>query len=236
MLGWMKSLLGSKSNPAMMRVLHTYSEADAPHIEQAIPLLLEIGIQPGLGFISQALPDIAEKIASRHAGVKCAKMPKLGDWALKALQASDDYPPRLFENVLQYPDGCYDGMTRKDYAEMIASIARLAEGHWTVEKVDVGASADLNTAPLKEIVLIVDVTTDQSVETFRIGAGKYFDWSLVLRLNERLTRDCAKRFAVFQDGNATIVFLTPDQISRLNALCGYEFIYSDSSEGQEAHA
>jgi hypothetical protein len=53
---------------------------------------------------------------------------------------------------------------------------------------------------------------------------KDFDWSVVTRLNERLPSAATGRFAAFFDGNATIVYLRPDQLTELGRLFGYDFI------------
>jgi hypothetical protein len=64
--------------------------------------------------------------------------------------------------------------------------------------------------------------------------AKDFDWSIVFRLNERLPKGSLGRFALFLDGTATIVFLTPENVKRLNSLCGYEFSCEEYPRGQDA--
>ncbi|MBT1512556.1 hypothetical protein KIP88_18800 [Bradyrhizobium sp. SRL28] len=59
---------------------------------------------------------------------------------------------------------------------------------------------------------------------FDLVAAKDFDWSVVTRLNERLPAGPTGRFAAFFDGNAIIVYLTPDQIEALGKVFGHDFI------------
>src|SRR5207247_3128812 len=59
---------------------------------------------------------------------------------------------------------------------------------------------------------------------FDLIADKNFDWSVVTCLNERLPSGATGRFAAFFDGNATIVYLRPDQFEQLGRLFGYEFV------------
>jgi hypothetical protein len=58
---------------------------------------------------------------------------------------------------------------------------------------------------------------------FDLIVDKNFDWSVVTHLNERLPSGATGRFAAFFDGNATIVYLRPDQLKELGDLFGYEF-------------
>jgi hypothetical protein len=65
---------------------------------------------------------------------------------------------------------------------------------------------------------------------------KDFDWSIIFRLNERLPEQASGRFAIFLDGNATIDFLTPDQLRLLNFLCGQEFFDVEYPKGSNPEA
>jgi hypothetical protein len=59
---------------------------------------------------------------------------------------------------------------------------------------------------------------------FDLIAEKDFDWSVVTRLNERLPSGATGRFAGFFDGNATLVYLRPDQLKQLGKIFGYDFV------------
>jgi hypothetical protein len=78
---------------------------------------------------------------------------------------------------------------------------------------------------------MIRIAAARELAPFDLTAGKDFDWSIIYRLNERLPNEVAARFAIFLDGNATIVFLTPGEIDNLNALCGHKFFYDESPEG-----
>jgi len=228
-----KSLLGLKSEPPDDHILYRYSIADAPLIERALRRLPDVGVELGLCFTFRSLTEIARTIAEHRSGIQSGKLPTSGDWALVALQGACEDARSLFNNVRFYADGCFDGMMEPDYEEMIADIASTASNHWILKKVSVAADGDLRNAPAESIRLSVSVSSDPLSMPFEIMAGKHFDWTLIYRLNERLPSSCLKRFAVLLDGNATIVFLSPDEIKNLNALCGYHFFYEEEIDIQD---
>ena len=191
---------------------------DAIHIEKAFEALAHVGlitsdreVQPG---------DVAQRIATEWAGVSFSHEPHTGHWCLMALSSQ----PSVFTNALYCQDHCFDVATQADVTDLISEIVGLARPDWLVEAVEVrNASGAASPAQLGD-THAVHVKTRDGPTSFNIVHEKDFDWSLIPLLNERLPVNVTKRFAILLDGNAHIVFLTPEQICKLNALSGFDFV------------
>jgi hypothetical protein len=191
---------------------------DAKHIEAAIVALQKIGLRlkPEL---KDAVHKLADEIAAENDGISFSAEPTFGDWTLIALS----HEPGVFENAAFFSDHCYDGIDEEDFSLLITEIIQLAGRDWPFDSVTV-ADAKSPDGPLQYMQPVtVTIHETQPVSPFSLSNAKDFDWSVIWRLNERLPPNVSSRFWVFQDGNATIVFLTPDDARQLNALCGYQF-------------
>ena len=198
---------------------------DAEHIETALAKLKQIG----LTLTSRAgasLPATASKIVEQWQGISFSREPTPGNWALIALTGEIG----AFENAAFFQDHCFDGYQLESYSNMIAGIVKLAGNQWPIEGVDVEHTRAPNAPNDQDKGIRVTIKSARELAPFVLTADKDFDWSLIYRLNERLPNEVAGRFAVFLDGNATIVFLTPEEIVHLNTLCGYKFFYDEASE------
>ena len=197
---------------------------DVNYVEAALKELPNVGLRLAPD-AREDLRGTAADIVEQWKGIYFGKEPAIGDWALIAL-AGD---PRPFENAVHYDDHCYDGITLEDYSGMVSEIIALARGEWPVDEVEV-RDARLPQDPIEyDHPVSVMIKATPEVSSFELLNAKDFDWSIVFRLNERLPKEASGRFAIFLDGNATIVFLTPDQIRQLNSLCGYDFFYEEGN-------
>jgi hypothetical protein len=201
-------------------VLHN---ANVDHIEAALIGLANVGLKltPSA---RGSLRATAERIAVEYEGYYFSSEPTPRDWVMIVL---DGGSTKYFENAVWIQDHCYDCGGVNEYPEIISSIIALAGDEWQVEGVHM-----TNVIGLKAPVTIA-IKAKPEVPPFEIMADKDFDWSVVFRLNERLPEGALGRFALFLDGNGTIVFLTPGQIQQLNSLCGYDFHYQEYPEGQQ---
>jgi hypothetical protein len=195
---------------------------DAKYIEAALTNLAGVGLK-----LTHPLQATAEKIAAQWQGISFSADPTPADWIGIALSAE----PGHFGNSIFLPDHCYDVAGLGDYSGMIASIISLARDAWPVESIDVKNTHRPGAAIEWHQPVTVTITAKPEVAPFQLLHAKDFDWSIVFRLNERLPKGAAGRFAIFLDGNATIVFLTPEEIQRLNLLRGFEFFYEENPEG-----
>ena len=224
MFGWIASLLARKpgaasGEPPQRRLTLN----DARHIEAALADLATVGIAFNPGF-SGDLKATAAAIAARWQGIWFSHEPTPGDWALIALSAE----PGTFANAVHLDDHCFDVADLADYSRMIGEIVALAGDEWRIERVDVKNARCPGASLEWKQPMTVSIEATPPVATFELIHAKDFDWSLVFRLNARLPKEALGRFAIFQDGNATIVFLTLEKLRRLDALCGHEFLCEDA--------
>jgi hypothetical protein len=228
MLGWLRRAFGGKSpNPNQSvpngsQVRQTLALGDFTSIEAALKQLRNIGLRL-FPHASTDLSETAKDIAVQSEGISFGEEPTIGHWSLIAL-AGD---PRPFENAAHYDDHCYDGFALEDYSSMVSEIIALAGHEWPVDDVEL-QYVNRQPNPIGPYLPVsVSIKATPEVPPFELSTTKDFDWSIIFRLNERLPREATGRFAIFLDGDATIVFLTPDQILQLNSLCGYEFFYEE---------
>jgi len=201
---------------------------DAKHIKAALTDLANVGIK----LSSNLQPDLnaaAKEIAVHWEGIFFSKEPTHGSWVLLALSAE----PGTFENSIFFQDHCYDVAKLDDYSHMIRQVLALAGDQWRIKTVGVtNARRPAAAIELKQPVTVT-IKAEPEVAPFELMHAKDFDWSIVFRLNERLPKAALGRFAIFLDGNATIVFLTPEKVRQLNSLCGYEFFYEEHPRDQD---
>jgi hypothetical protein len=196
---------------------------DAKYIEAALNDLAKVGLRFAPG-AREELNAIATDIAKQLEGISFAKEPTAGNWALIAL-GSDVRP---FENAIFCQDHSFDGITLEDYSSMVSQIIALARNQWPVDGVEVRDALRPQDRGYGTVSVAIKATPE--VSSFELLNAKDFDWSIIFRLNERLPKATSGRFAIFLDGNATIVFLAPDRIRQLNSVCGYEFFYQEDPE------
>jgi hypothetical protein len=237
-VGWLRSIFSGKpprparpsggvvgsDNVATRRLILD----DAKHIKAALDDLANVGIT--LSPIAKAdLNATAENIAAELDGLCFSMEPTPGHWVLVALNAE----PGTFENSICLDDHCYD-VALGEYSYMIGEFIALAGDEWRIDSVYIenarhpGAAVDLKQ-PVR-----VTIKAEPEVAPFELMHDKDFDWSVVFRLNERLPKGALGRFAILWDGNATIVYLPPENVRQLNSLCGYEFLYEEDPRDQYA--
>jgi len=120
-------------------------------------------------------------------------------------------PEKVFANAVHFQDHCFDVASEEDYAGVVASIMALAEEEWP--GATVSASSVLRQGPYGPAARMeIAIHGQGAARPFELIVAKDFDWSVVTRLNERLPAGATGRFAAFFDGNAIIVYLTPDQL------------------------
>jgi hypothetical protein len=190
---------------------------DAPKIAVAISQLAKIGLKPL--FSEREFPKLARQMAEEFAGTGIPEPPLPLTWADLALSG----PAQVFANAIHYQDHCFDVAGEADYAEIVASIMALAGEEWP--SATVSATKIMRPGshgPSARMAIAID--GPGSCAPFDLIAAKDFDWSVVTRLNERLPSGATGRFAAFFDGNAIIVYLTPDQLRELDKLFGDGFI------------
>jgi hypothetical protein len=226
MFGWLSSIFGRRRSqpvnpgpgqPKRRRLVPD----DARFIEAALTSLVSVGLKP---VDQDSFLTTAQQIAAHSEGIYFFREPASGDWALIALKAEHGH----FKNSMRVNDHCFDVAGPDDYASMIANMVALAGDEWPIESVDVKFGPGTST-PF-EAPLIVTIRARPEVAPFQLMHAKDFDWSIIFRLNERLPKGTLGRFAIFLDGDATMVFLTPQQIAELNSLCGHEFFYEEKPE------
>jgi hypothetical protein len=227
MLSWLGRVLSGRfPRPTQSvdngRQVKRLALGDAKYVEAALKELPNVGLR-FFPVASENLHETAKDIAAQWQGVHFGKEPTIGHWSLIAIAGN----PRPFENAAHYSDHCYDGFTLVDYSTMVSEIVALAEREWPIDDVEVRYAERPQgpTGPYPPVSVTIKATPE--VSSFELLAAKDFDWSIIFRLNERLPEEATGRFAIFLDGNATIVFLTPDQIRQLNSLCGYDFFYAE---------
>ena len=237
MLDWLGSIFGGRRSPQGQPsrasadaktpgagIGRKIAPGDARHIEAALVALEKVGLKFNPD-IEDSLRQAAEEIAEEWQGISFSHEPTPGDWALVAL--SGEFQP--FKNAIFFSDHCFDGIESADFSSMVAQIIRLAGDDWPFAYVEV-RDAVRPQGPLQDKhPVTVTIHATPEVPPFNLINAKDFDWSLVLRLNERLPEGVQGRFSIFLDGNATIVFLTPEELQHLNLLCGYEFFYEEAS-------
>jgi hypothetical protein len=190
---------------------------DAPKIAAAISQLEKIGLKPL--FPEREFPKLAREMAEEFEGTGIPEPPLPLTWVDLALSG----PAQVFANAIHFQDHCFDVADEADYAEIAASIMALAGEEWpsaTVSATKVTRQGPHGPSARMEIA----IHGQGSSAPFDLIVAKDFDWSVVTRLNERLPSGATGRFAAFFDGNAIIVYLTPDQIVQLGKLFGYDFV------------
>jgi hypothetical protein len=213
------TVAAARENPPRRRL----TLDDAKYVEAALNDLAKVGLRFAPG-AREELNAIATDIVRQLEGISFGKEPTAGNWALIAL-GSDVRP---FENAIFYQDHSFDGITLEDYSSMVSQIIALARDQWPVEGVEVRDALRPQDRGYGTVSLAIKAMPE--VSSFELLNAKDFDWSIIFRLNERLPKGASGRFAIFLDGNATIVFLAPDQIRLLNSVCGYEFFYKEDPE------
>jgi hypothetical protein len=198
---------------------HQLSVEDAPKIAAAISQLAKIGLKPL--FPEREFPEVARHKVEELEGISIPDPPLPLTWVDLALTGSE----QIFANAIHYQDHCFDGVGDEEYAEVVASIMALAGEDWPGDGARVAATSVVREGrygPSNRM----EITIHQQggCAPFELIAEKDFDWSVVTRLNERLPSGATGRFAAFFDGNATIVYLRPDQLKELGKLFGYDFV------------
>jgi hypothetical protein len=190
---------------------------DAPKIAAAISQLAAIGLKPL--FPEREFPEVARRQVEEWEGIHIPEPPLPLTWVDLALSGSE----QVFANAVHHQDHCFDVAGEGDYAEVVASIMALAGDEWldaTVSATKIVREGRYGPSERMEI----KIEGPGGAAPFELIADKDFDWSVVTRLNERLPSGATGRFAAFFDGNATIVYLRPDQLTELGKLFGYDFI------------
>lgn len=190
---------------------------DAPKIAAAIPQLARIGLKPLVP--EQEFLEVAERKAEEWQGVGIPDPPLPSTWVHFALMGSE----QIFANAVHYQDHCFDGAGEGDYAEIVASIMALAGEEWPSASVSAtSVTREGRYRPSQRVE--ITISGEGGCAPFELVVDKDFDWSVVTRLNERLPPRASGRFAAFFDGNATIVYLRPDQLEELGRVFGYDFV------------
>jgi hypothetical protein len=236
MLGWLRWILdrrSRRSTPSWANIAGVQSSDvigkrslvldDAKQIEAALIALARIGLRLNAA-AKDSLHATAEKIAAQWEGICFTEEPTLEDWALLAL--SGEFGP--FENAIFVQDHCFDGISLEDYRRMVTDIISLSGDVWPVENVSVEVKP--NSALGWKVPVTVTIKAKPDVAPFELVHDKDFDWTIICRLNERLPKGVLGHFAIFYDGNAYIVFLTPEEIRKLNSICGHDFDYAKNPE------
>jgi hypothetical protein len=193
------------------------SRDDAPKIAAAIAQLASIGLKPL--FPERELLDVARRQLEEDEGCSIPDPPLPLTWVDLALSG----PEQVFANAVHHQDHCFDVAGESDYAEVVASIMALAGDEWPRATVSAtGIVREGRYGPSDRMAIAIH--GPGGAAPFELLADKDFDWSVVTRLNERLPAGATGRFAAFFDGNATIVYLKPDQLKQLGELFGYDFI------------
>gem|GEM_PF-2432054 len=193
------------------------STHDAPKIAAAISQLAKIGLRPL--YPDEEFPALAQDIAEEFEGTGIPDPPLPLTWFDLALTG----PEKVFANAVHFQDHCFDVAGEEDYAGVVASIMALAEEEWPSATVSASSvQRQGRYGPIRRIEIVIH--GEGSAPSFDLIADKDFDWSVVTLLNERLPSGATGRFAAFFDGDATIVYLKPEQIAALGKLFGYDFV------------
>ena len=190
---------------------------DAPEIAAAISQLVKIGLKPR--FPESEFLEVARRKAAELEGIGIPDPPVPLVFVALALTGSEP----VFANAVHYQDHCFDGAGNDEYAEIVASLMALAGEDWpsaTISATSVVRKGRYGPSQRLEIA----IEGQGGCAPFDLVVAKDFDWSVVTRLNERLPPEATGRFAAFFDGNATIVYLRPDQLRELGRLFGDVFI------------
>jgi hypothetical protein len=190
---------------------------DAQKIAAAISQLVKIGLKPL--FPEREFPELARQKVQELEGIGIPDSPLPPTWVALALSGSE----QVFANAVHYQDHCFDVAGEGEYAEVVASIMALAGEEWpsaTVSATSVVREGRYGPSERMEIA----IQQQGGSAAFDLIANKNFDWSVVTRLNERLPSGATGRFAASFDGDATIVYLRPDQLEELGKLFGSDFI------------
>lgn len=158
-------------------------------------------------------------MAEDFEGISIPEPPWPLTWVDLALSGSE----QVFANAVHHQDHCFDVAGEEDYADIVASIMALAGEEWpsaTVSATKIMRQGRYGPSERMEIA----IEGPGGSAPFDLIVDKNFDWSVVTRLNERLPSGATGRFAAFFDGNAIIVYLTPDQLKELGKLFGYDFV------------
>jgi hypothetical protein len=190
---------------------------DAPKIAAAISELTKFGLKPL--FPESEFLELARQKAEEFEGLGIPEPPLPSTWADFALNGS----VQVFANAIHYQDDRFDQAGEGAYAEVVASIMALAEEDWSSATITATRVVKAGRyGPSKRMEIAIDGPGRAS--RFDLIEDTSFDWSVVTRLNERLPSGATGRFAAFFDGQATIVYLKPDQLDELSRLFGYSFI------------
>lgn len=193
------------------------SADDAPKIAAAISQLATIGLKPL--FPEEEFPALARQISEEFEGTRIPDPPLPLTWFDLALTG----PEKVFANAVHFQDHCFDVAGEEDYAGVVASIMALAGEEWPDTTVSASSvQRQGRYGPSRRIEIVIQ--GQGSAPSFDLIVDKDFDWSVVTCLNERLPAGAEGRFAAFFDGDATIVYLKPDQIAELGRLFGYDFV------------
>jgi hypothetical protein len=190
---------------------------DAPKIAAAISQLEKIGLKPL--FPEREFPALARRMAEEFEGTGIPEPPL----PLTFLDLALSGPEQVFANAIHFQDHCFDVADEADYADIVASIMALAGDEWpsaTVSATEIMRQGPYGPTARMEIA----IGGPGSSAPFDLVVAKDFDWSVVTRLNKRLPSGATGRFVAFFDGNAIIVYLTPDQLRALGNLFGHDFI------------
>jgi hypothetical protein len=188
---------------------------DVRHMETSFPVLMQLGMELRPELIN-SIPVTAKEITHKLNGTLLPSEPTAGDWALFVLAHG------VFSNAIYYGGECTDDFTLENYSKMILDVISIAGEKWPVDDVVV---ADGNAhGPARQRSLVVTIKDGRETAPFELVVdGQCFDWSIIAELNARLPNPVVQRFAVFADGDFQIVFLTPEKIKKLSAVCGYPF-------------
>jgi hypothetical protein len=190
---------------------------DAPNIAAAISELAKLGLRPL--FPEHEFAEVALRKAEEYEGVGIPDSPEPWLWLAFALFGSE----QVFANAVHYQDHCFDVAGDGEYAEIVASIMALAGDEWPSATISTASFVGQGrNGPTQR--MMVTIEGQGGCAPFELMVDKDFDWSVVTHLNERLPARATGRFAAFFDGNATIVYLRPDQLDRLGRLFGHDFV------------
>lgn len=213
MMDWLKSVFGLRRAPPSeaFDVIGSIASMIASGLRQ----LETVGLQP-FPDMQDDWRSISRHVAERHALTAFIKPPTEMDWALMALRDETVQP---FRNAICLGDRRYDATTAGGLGAMVADAAALAQDEWRIDGVETPGRDNagyLETGVSVEIVIKASPEVTPLELTRTVG----FDWSFIPQLNERLPQGAQGRFAAC---GGVVVFLSPVQIDRLNALSGCDF-------------
>ncbi len=221
MISWLKSFFSASASasPVVLARGAEATEAEVEFVATALMKLQEVGIELNPEFGSSMM-DFASQIVAGYQRAGDVIEPRTNRITMRApypiLMALWNGQSR-FKNATLIGDHCYDGATSGDYVEVFNQILGLAREEWRVESIDASVFEVEGKAE-------ISLRAIPAIEPFVVTAAKDFDCSAFARLNERASKSVENRFAYIGDGGTIlVVWLPPENITRLSKLCGIEF-------------